>query len=196
MRVENIEEKMMGTEGTGEKKQIIVTHVTIRQSLFFLVLKLLVVEAIAAVGVVLFHTVLLASEIMGSPQALGLFNIPLFVVFVILKFGLTLFIIDRWLEEYYEITPEEIIHRKGRFIRDEERWTVRHLASIKVEQGFLGRIFNYGTIKTHNWARNRDFYLYLIHNPMKYATILQNLAPEADKERHVFREHLIEKEEE
>lgn len=106
-----------------------------------------------------------------------------------------IFIIIQWLNQYYEITPKEIIFKRGFIFKKEERNTLDHLGSIEVDQGLLGRIFNFGTIKLFNWATEKNFPLYLIHNPMKYHFILQTLLPEADKKKKVFREHLIEPEE-
>lgn len=101
-------------------------------------------------------------------------------------------IIINWLEEYYEITPDEVIHKRGLFFKKEERYPLEHIRSIGLSQGILGRIFNYGTLTLHNWLKDRYIYLYLIHSPTKYHQILQSLILEADKEKQVFREHLLE----
>lgn len=47
--------KLHGVTEDGEDRKIIVTHVTIRQSIFFMIMKLLVLEVIAASAVVILH---------------------------------------------------------------------------------------------------------------------------------------------
>ncbi|CAN5129979.1 hypothetical protein BH09PAT1_BH09PAT1_4460 [soil metagenome] len=174
-----------------EAGRIYLTHVTVRQSIFFLVLKLFVLEVLAAVGIVIFHSVLFASN--AQVQYYDLFSfymIPLYIILIIIKMGLTVVIIVQWLEDYYEITNTEIIHKKGLFFSREEHFLLKHLGSIKIEQGLIGRIFHYGTITVFDWVNSETMSMYLIHNPIKYHKILQTIAPDTDKELHVIREHL------
>jgi hypothetical protein len=114
----------------------------------------------------------------------------------VIKLGFTIFIIVSWLNEYYEISPSEIVFRKGLIFRKEERHLLKHIGEVTIEQGAFGRIFNFGTLRLFNWTTEKSVYLYLIHNPLKYQHILESITPEADKGKKVFREHLLELEEE
>ncbi|MDO8269157.1 MAG: PH domain-containing protein [Candidatus Levybacteria bacterium] len=188
-------EKLLGVIRKDEDHKIIVTHITIRQSIFFLVLRLLTIEAIATTAVIVFHTLLFTPQIsdrIGSNIAL--FNIPVFILLVLIKTSFVIFVIAQWLNEYYEITAKEVIYRRGLILRREEQHKLAHIGSVRLEQGFLGRIFNYGTLKLFNWTIERDVVMYLIHNPRKYQNILDELIPEADKSKKVFREHILEPE--
>lgn len=185
-------EKMLGVIGNKEEKKIIITHITIRQSITFLVLRILTIELLASIAIIVFHTILLRTEIRNIiGENLIVFNIPLFVFLVVIKTALLIFVIIQWLNEYYEITTNEIIYRKGLIFKREERHLFEHIGSVKLEQGLFGRIFNFGTIRLFNWTRERFVYMYLIHSPQKYMHILDRLLPSADKEKKVFREHLI-----
>ena len=189
-------EKLLGVTDVDKVRKIVISHVTIRQSISFLVLKLLVIEALAAVSIIIFHSVLLKTnikEIIG--EDLLIFNIPLFIILVLIKTFFTIFIIIQWLNEYYEITTKEVVYRKGLIFKKEDRHLFEHIGSVKLEQGIFGRIFNFGTIRLFNWTREKNMYMYLIHNPSKYINILEELLPEADKEKKVFREHVLEPEE-
>jgi hypothetical protein len=104
------------------------------------------------------------------------------------------YIIFEWLEEYYEIYPREVIHKKGIIFKNEQRYILKHIGSVTLLQGIWGRIFNFGTIKLYDWLLGKDTYLYLIHNPIKYHAVLKELLTETDKEKEVFREHVIESE--
>lgn len=191
----NTKEKILSIEKKGGKHQIVVSHLTIRQSIFFLVLKLLFVEAVAASAIIAFHSFIISNEIRTIPSTnISLFNVPFFLILVAIKTAFTIFIIVQWLEEYYEITPKEIIHRNGLLVKKEEKYTIEHMASCELEQGFLGRVFNYGSLKLFDWAQEKDVYIYLIHNPLKYHKIMITLMPEADLSKKVFRERIIEDE--
>ncbi len=195
----NVQEKILGVINDDQERKIVVTHVTIRQSIIILLVRLVVLEMLAAVGVVIFHALIISTNITDIVNYVNseiiLFNTSLFLFLIFLKTCVMIFIIIQWLNQYYEITPKEIIFKRGFIFKKEERNTLDHLGSIEVDQGLLGRIFNFGTIKLFNWATEKNFPLYLIHNPMKYHFILQTLLPEADKKKKVFREHLIEPEE-
>lgn len=195
MNVAQKEEKMLSVEKNGRESGIVVTHVTIRQSIFFLVLKLITLEALAALGVILLHTFLLSTDIAERiGREISLFNIPLFVILVIAKTSLTIFVTVQWINEYYEITPKEVIYRRGLIFKKEERNTIVHLGSITIEQGILGRIFNYGTLSLFNWLLDKEITLYLIHNPRKYHHILQTLIPKVNVGKQVLKERFLEEE--
>lgn len=190
----NKNEKMLSFENKGKESSIAVSHITVRQSIFFLVLKLLFLEIVAAGSIIAFH-IFLSSYLIRYSQNINLFNIPVFILLVILKTFFMIYVIVTWLEEYYEITPKEVIHRKGFLFRREERYTLEHIGSIILEQGLLGRIFNFGTLKLFDWALEENVYIYLIHSPLKYHHILETLLPDADRRKKVFREKIIDEEE-
>ncbi|MEX2028436.1 MAG: PH domain-containing protein [Candidatus Curtissbacteria bacterium] len=189
------DKKLLGITKNGEERKILVTHVTIRESITFLFLRLVILEVITAVCIILFHLFIVSPGVIDTVAAgLLVFNTPLFIFLVFIKTVLLIFIIVQWLNEYYEITPLELIHKKGLIFRREEKYNLSHLGSLKLDQNVIGRIFNYGSLRLYNWALEKDIALYLIHNPRKYNRILRSLIPDLDQEKKVFREHLIEKE--
>lgn len=195
----NTPEKMLGVINESQITKIVVTHVTIRQSISILLLRLVLVEILSAVSVIIFHTLTISTNITDIAGNINdnfsLFNIPIFLLLVFIKTCLMAFIIIQWVSEYYEITPKEIIYKRGFIFKKEQRHKIDHLSSLEIDQGILGKIFNYGTIKLFNWSTEKNLSFYLIHNPMKYHHILQTLLPSADKEEKIFRTHLIESEE-
>ena len=190
----NTKEKILNQDKVSDTKEIVVSHVTVRQSITVLLLKLLLIELIAASIVILFHSLIITTTIAEVAKninnSFSIFNIWMFSLLVLLKTALVLFVIIQWLNEYYEITPKEVIYRKGFLFVKEERHRLDHLGSMKIEQGFWGRLFNYGTVVFFNWELERNISLYLIHNPLKYHNILKTLLPEVDTEKKVFKERL------
>lgn len=184
-------------EKQGDNQGIHVSHVTIRQSISFLLLRLVVLEVVAILGLVLSLVFFFNPEIQDRLGDMILFvNIPYFVFTVLLKTFIMLFVIVQWLNEYYEINPKYVVHKRGYFFKKEERYTLAHLGKVRIEQSILGKFFNYGNVRIFNWALEKEVTLYLIHNPMKAVRILQELLPEADEEKETIREHLMEEDKE
>jgi hypothetical protein len=175
-----------------DEKKIYVDHVTIRESIFFLLLKLLALEVVSDVFFIAFYSIVLLPKFTETISSTYYsYVVPLFIVMAVIKMGMMLFVIIQWLEEYYEINPQDIVHKQGLIFRKEERYALKHLGTITLQQGALGSIFHYGTISLYDWVDGRHVYLYLIHNPRKYHKLLQRIVPEADKEKLIFRQHVV-----
>lgn len=176
----------------GDKK-ILVDHLNVRQSIAILLCKLLIIE--------LFFLGLLA---LLQPSCIErffpninsthfqIFNIPPFILLVFIKIYFVIYVILKWLYEYYEIFPHFIVHNKGVIFRHEERYSFNQIKAIKLNQGILGKIFNFGTIMFYDWQLNKETSMYLIHNPKRHFRILEDLHPKTSEERHILREHLDE----
>lgn len=188
--------KILGLKEEGNEKKIFVSHVTIRQSISFLILRLIVLEIISGALVIFFYSTLVPTGIIENVfgESYEFYNTLLFIIFIVGKTLFMTYIVIVWLNEYYEITPKEVIHKSGLIFRKEERHALSHVDAIDMEQGFLGRIFNYGNLILHHWYIEKKTTLYLIHNPLKYLHILQDLLPQSDQRINIIREHIIEKE--
>jgi len=157
---------------------------------------LVALEVLAAALVIALHILLLNTSIEQIDGIDSFLNIGLIFVLIFGKTIFLLYIIMQWLNEYYEITTTEVVHKKGFLTRKEQRHKLEHIGKVNIEQGIFGRIFNFGTLRLFNWTTEKEVFLYLIHNPMKYQHILQELLPEADQSRSVFREHILEPDQE
>jgi hypothetical protein len=171
--------------------KIYVTHINIRQSIFFLMLKLIFLDLIAA-----FFSILYFSSVSNKyiPETLNniilSYNFSYFLILVFLQIVLTIYVVLLWINEYYEIWPNLIMHRSGLFLRKAERHPFAQMRSVKVEQGFFGKIFGFGTICLYNWYLKTNTSLYLIHNPIKYFHIIESLIPKSEKEKEIFLDRL------
>lgn len=175
-------------------RTIQVSHINIRLSISILLLKLIFLEIIAAILIIILHTSLYAfDETRLAEMGIRIFNIPFFVVLVILKTLLTVIVVLQWLNEYYEITKTIIYHRKGLIFKTEEKYLLEKIALVEVRQSLLGKIFNFGTISLYDEKGNKYEELYLIHNPLRYAKVIEDLLPKAEIRKQIVREHLIEK---
>lgn len=175
-----------------KKRQIIVPHVTIRQSISILLLKLIVLEIIAAIVFIIFHPILFSSQLTNTFPYIDLYNSSTFLLAVLVKMIITIYAVLAWLNEYFEITPSLVRHKKGILFVKVEQLALDDIQSITLQQGLLGKLFNFGTLSLFDWKWKKHEYLYDIHNPTKYLDIIEELLPGIDEERDIFiSEHLF-----
>lgn len=187
-------EKSFSLINEGEERKILVSHINIRQSISLLLLRLIVLELMAAALVIFSYSFLAHTDFMERVfgDKSGIYNTIVFLIFTIGKMFLIMFVIMQWLNEYYEVNTEEIIHRRGVFFKAEERNRLDHLGLVGIDQGILGRLFNYGSLTLFNWTLEKHTSIYLIHNPIKYLKILQSLLPSVDQEKHLVGQQIVE----
>lgn len=169
--------------------KIYVGHINIRQSIFFLMLKLIILDVMAAFLAIvyfIFASNKLTLDVAGN--IISSHGLTFFLTLFIAKITLSIYAILEWINEYYEIWPNLVIHKRGFIFKHEERHPYTHIKSIKVEQGFLGKNFGFGTITFYDWYLEKYTFLYLIHNPLKYFNIIENLIPRTEEEKLLFQE--------
>lgn len=164
-----------------------VTHINVRQSIFFLVLKLIFLDIMTAVLAIFYFSLVSAefvSEILSGK--IQLYNILFILGLAFLRIILVIIITLRWINERYEIWPDAVMHKCGFIFRKQEKHPFSQMKSVKVEQGFFGKFFGFGTISFYNWYLETDTSLYLIHNPIRYFHIIESLIPKTERERDIF----------
>ena len=140
----------------------------IRQSPMTMVLRLLVIELIISIVYLLirFPKALISNTI---PENLFLefsfLGILIYLFLLIIQFGLIIWVMANWLNEYYEIKPKMIVHHFGVFSRHQESFNVSNVESFSVDQGFWGRVFGYGTIKFFSPVLKQEYYLFNVSQP-------------------------------
>lgn len=178
------------------KREISIGEITVHHSLYYLFVRIVSIELLFAVTMGVYWFIAISQveyiNLLAAEKNIMLVAIVLTITKVLVLFG----IIVQWAADFYQITTDEVIHKKGIIFQREERFKIGHLGSVKFEQNMLGRVLNFGTIKFYNWVLEKDFILFMIHNPYRYYTILQKLMPQADIEKDVMREQLVEKEKE
>lgn len=157
-----------------ESKEIFAP-VVIRKSAFFLLVNIIMLESLFAVIFLL----------MRSP--VHLFDISfiefddiyfIYTFIFILLTGIKLFllfsIILSWMNNYYEILQGQLIHKKGIFKIKSTTFSLGNIELQEVEQGFLGRIFKYGTIEIFNPLLKQTFWLENVPFPHKQLKAIQH----------------------
>lgn len=79
-----------------------------------------------------------------------------------------------WANEEYEIREDSLVHRKGILTLKQVTYTLRNLGSAKINQGPLGKIFNFGTIIITSPILKGDIILSDIHNPSQVLSLFED----------------------
>lgn len=131
-----------------------------------------------ALVITLFYFGLLQGEQMVNDLSL---HTPLFLTAFIalgsIKIFLGCYVVLKWLNEYYEITPEYIAHKNGIFFKKQENYRLSLVRSINIADSFFGELLNFGTITLYDIRLNKYLDMYLIHNPRRYVKILEEILP-------------------
>lgn len=162
-------------------EKITLTYINIRQSIAILLTKLVVLDLILAIIVIGFYFILVQGGIITFAFATNTYLfLIVFTVIGALKVFLTVYVVLLWLNEYYEITPENIIHKKGIIHRTTETYSLDKVRVIDVQDTFLGELFNYATVTLYDIRLHKYLDLYLIHNPKRYVKILKVIRPDLE----------------
>ena len=169
-------------------EKIALTYLNIRQSIAILIGRLVVIDVVLAVIVIGTYYLVVRSGLVLNDTGLGLWVfVTLFGLTGLTKILITMYVVLLWLNEYYEITPECIYHKRGIIFKKTEQYRIDHIRRITVEDSFLGEMLNFATITLYDIRFQKYLDMYLIHNARRYAKVLQELQPEIEiKEDHVW----------
>lgn len=170
------------------EEKITLTYLNIRQSISILIARLILIDVILAGIVIGAYFLIVQGELLINNRSWEtLIFLSIFGLIGLIKLAITCYVVLLWLNEYYEITPEYIYHRKGLIFKKREQYRIDHVRRITVEDSFLGEMFNFATITLFDIRFNKYLDMYLIHNARRYAKVLQQLQPEIEiKEDHVW----------
>lgn len=177
-------------------EKITLTYLNIRQSIAILLTKLVITDLILATIVIGFYFVLVQGG--TFTQFIAENTVIFLIVFAtigIFKIFLSIYVVLFWLYEYYEITPEHIVHRKGIIFRKKEMYNIDKVRAIDVQDSFLGELFNFATITLYDLRLRKYLDMYLIHNPRRYEKILKTLKPDLEAKEDRIRFPFMPKEE-
>ncbi len=166
-----------------------LTNLNIRQSISILLAKLIVTDIVMASIVIFFYFALERGEIFFN---ITLTNPPVFLSLFgtvgVIKIILSSYVVLQWLNEYYEITTDSIIHRKGIVFKQMEKYDLGKVRSIGISDNLLGQFLNFATITLFDIRMQKYLDLYLIHNPKRYIHVLEVLKPNLEaksEETHI-----------
>ena len=150
----------------------------VRQSIFILIIRLILGEAF--IGLLFFlvrFPVITNTEplnfyyLSGIAYALVVAAIQIANIIIILYINLT------WLRTTYTVRQKDIIVHRGIIHVTEVEYSTERIETVNVDQGIIGRIFNYGSVRVFNPVLKEDVVLENIPSPYLYAAVIANHQP-------------------
>ena len=95
----------------------------------------------------------------------------------IIEIYFVIWIVLNWISSVYYLTEKNIIKRTGIFQTNEQIYDLKKIRSVEVNQGFIGKLLNYGDITIQTSASGgyqHEIYLTGIANPEKYREIFKH----------------------
>lgn len=163
-----------------------LNHLNIRQSIFILLVRIIGADILFSL---LFLALFALATTGGIPLTTGiLMTTVVFVIMSVVKLSVITSAVIQWLYEYYELSPEYLIHKRGFFYKKQEKYKMSNVRAIKLSEGILGEIFDFGTIAVYDIRMQKYLDLYWVHNPNRYLKIFADLKPDIEikKEKTIF----------
>lgn len=170
-----------------EVDRIHVTHLNIRPSISLLLAQLIMLSILTAAVITGGYLLILNSPVLLTESLKSMMG--LFLLWIVFSFEIffTIYAVMQWINEYYEITPHSIIHKKGLLFRKIEKYSLDQLAYLNVDQGLLGKLLNYGTLTFLSARREKLLELYAVHNPNKYLEVVESIKPNIGRVEDILR---------
>lgn len=96
------------------------------------------------------------------------------------------YIVLRWVNDYYEIGPDEIAHVTGTLSRTRKSYPYRDIQSITVHQSFLGRLFKYGEINLYIPTLGHDLHFKEVSHPSRFVELVKSANPILEGGKFIF----------
>lgn len=166
-----------------QMKTISLNHVNVRQSIYVMLAKLVLIDFLTALLILAFYIVVAFNFINLQNLLTFVYGYGIyFSILALLKVIMTIYLVLEWVNNYYEIDPEHIFHKQGLILRKIQRFELSHVRAIKLEQGAIGEIFNCGSITFYDRELRTYITMYAIHNPQRYMKVLAEVLPNANVE--------------
>lgn len=175
---------MARKEANGE-----VSPIVIRKSAMLFVLRIILLELLFEIIYLswrsLIHFLPFSLE---TVVTLNFISIIVFLILVtVIQNIFLIFIALGWVNDYYEIRADEVVHITGTLSKTEKAYPYRDIQSITIHQDFFGRLFNYGSVHLFIPALGYDLNFNEISNPAKFVELIKNANPKLESERYLFR---------
>lgn len=100
-------------------------------------------------------------------------SIVLYLVVLFVQIVFITYIVLEWSNNTYLIRDNEIIHRRGVFNLKEDTYSLRNVEALTLEQGFIGKIFNFGTIHFYSPVLKQEYYIENVSAPSSIKSFIE-----------------------
>lgn len=179
--------KGVGNNGTNheaeiEKAKRTSEKIILREGFILIILRFIVTEAIFILALFIISILFYYLSAYINTASLSILYLIILAIWFLTNISLVASIYLKWNSEYTEVSAEGVVKHSGILHRKEQKYACNFIEGAKVEQSFLGLLFNYGTIELYDPALKDQVYLLNISNPKKANKTIQRIvSKEKDK---------------
>ncbi len=152
----------------------------IRQSIVYLFLRLILLQILFTIVYLFMLFPLNFFELNPEIKLLAYSLVSVvFFALLLMQMYFTLNIVLNWFGEYYEVKPGELVFHHGILEKKEKIYLTKHIESITINQSFMEKLFNYGTIRLYNPVLNQHMHIDAVNKPEKYVHIIEKQMSES-----------------
>ncbi|HLC87738.1 MAG TPA: response regulator transcription factor [Patescibacteria group bacterium] len=156
--------------------------IILRESFTLIIIRFIVTEIIFGFSLFLISIIFYYLSTYLNPTYLSATYLIILAIWFLINIGTVILISLKWNSEYTEVSGEGIVKHSGILHRKEQKYACNFIEGVKVEQSFLGLLFNYGTIELYDPALKEQVYLLNITNPKSTNKTIQRIvSKEKDK---------------
>lgn len=146
----------------------------VRTSLILLIVQLVVLQVVLGTASLLTRYPLIAlADAIEPVMSAGFLYAVLTIGFQIFNLTFVIWMVLTWAQTMFIIRPKEIVIHRGIWRITENAYSTERIEEVDVDQSFLGRLFNYGTLRVYNPMLKMDLILPNIPDPHTYAEVVK-----------------------
>ena len=157
-----------------------------RESIVIIIIRIIFTEGIFGLSFFLLNILFFYLNAYLDSTYLSNVYFILLIGGLLINIGIVVLIASKWNSEYTEVSQEGIIKHNGILNRKEQAYACNFVEGAKLDQSFLGVLFNYGTIELYDPAQKEQVYLSNISSPKKYSKIIQSIVAKEKNEPMPF----------
>lgn len=143
-----------------------------RQSIFILIAEIIFLEVLVnIIGYAVKFPI-----INGWTESLSIYT-GITVLIQSLNILFIILIVLRWASTEYRIENESLVMKKGIVSIVEKMYTVDSIETVEVEQGLLGRLFNFGTLRLYSPLFSYPLYIWAVPDVHRFAEVIKAHIP-------------------
>lgn len=155
--------------------------IILRESVVLVIIRLIFTEALFGSSLLALSIV---SSYINSYISISYLSVFYFIVFLgafFINIWVVLLVAIKWSTEYSEVSKDGVIKHSGILHKKNQKYVCSFVEGVKVEQSFLGMLFNYGTIELYDPSLKEQVCISNVAKPKKYSEIIQKIVASEKK---------------
>jgi uncharacterized membrane protein YdbT with pleckstrin-like domain len=108
------------------------------------------------------------------------------VFFMMAEVTVVGYIVLHWLNTYYVLSSNEVKYITGIITKREMNYSLKNVQSVSFEQGLIGRILNYGSIKIFSPALQKELIMTEVYNPTQIVVTIKKVLNDNSNKAQFF----------